>query len=238
MMKRKQLLLGIARNSILSFFIGNFFQYLSFLLPVERLYENKNMMIFYHPQPFWQFHCLAVPKKKIPSFRKLDLSTNAGCNLIQDIFQSLRKIAMESNLHDYKIMVNGGNYQDVPQIHFHLGSGNVNDKQDFKYTWQNSNNKAHQKQYKSAILYPCPNPQRETHFIITTKDTPFFPKIDFGNQKHVNSLIDILSLAQITISANSFNAYSLITEIVSDSPDPKLCFHLVSGQRKMDCNCP
>jgi diadenosine tetraphosphate (Ap4A) HIT family hydrolase len=195
-------------------------------------------MIFYHPQPFWQFHCLAVPKKKIPSFRKLDLSTNAGCNLIQDIFQSLRKIAVESNLHDYKIMVNGGNYQDVPQIHFHLGSGNVNDKQDFKYTWQNSNNKAHQKQYKSAILYPCPNPQRETHFIITTKDTPFFPKIDFGNQKHVNSLIDILSLAQITISANSFNAYSLITEIVSDSPDPKLCFHLVSGQRKMDCNCP
>jgi histidine triad (HIT) family protein len=237
-MKRKNFLLKIAKSSISSFFVGNLFQYLSFLLPVERLYEDKKMMVFYHPQPYWQFHCLAIPKKKIPSFQKLDLSTDAGCNLVKEIFQSLQKISAEKELHDFKIIVNGGNYQDVAQIHFHLGSGNVDDKQDFKYLWQDSNDKVHQRQYRSAILYPCPNPQRETHCIITTEDTPFFPKIDFGNQKHANSLIDILSLAQITISANSFTAYSLISEIVSDSPDPKLCFHLVSGQRKMDCNCP
>lgn len=232
-MKRKNLLLGIARNSISSFFIENIFQYLSFLLPVERLYEDKYMLIFYHPLPYWQFHCLAVPKKKIPSFQKLDLSTNSGCNLIKDIFQSLQKIALEKDLHDYKVIVNGGNYQDILQMHFHLGSGNLNDEQELRYKWQEPNDHFQQSQYQSAVLYPRPNPQREIHYIITTiGDIPFFPQLDFTDQTHVNSLIDILVLAQNTISSYRFNAYTFITEIVIGSPDPKLCFHLVPGQRK------
>jgi len=220
----------IARSPLSSFFIGNIFQHFSLLLPVKRLYEDRFVMTFYHPLPYWQFHCLAVPKKKVPSFQELDLSTVAGCNLIKHIFTSLQRVASEKDLYDYKIIVNGGRYQDVPQLHFHLGSGDLNNKE-IRYKWQEPDKNYQRSQYQSAILYPCPNPQRKVHYIIITiEDTPFFPQIDLINQGNIDSLIDMLILAQRTISSDRLNAYSLITEVVSDSPDPRLCFHLVSGQ--------
>ncbi len=228
----KNLLVRIARNPLSSFFIGGIFQYFSFILPVKKLYEDKSIVVFYHPLPCWQFHCLAVPKRKISSFQKLDPSTNSRCNLVKDIFQSLQKIALEKELRDYKIMVNGGSYQDVPQLHFHLGSGDLENEQKLRYKWQKPGKNHQRSQYQSAILYPCPAPQREVHYIITTiEDIPFFPQIDFTNQRNIDSFIDILILAQRTISSDELNAYSLITEVVIDSPDPRLCFHLVSGQR-------
>jgi len=227
----KNFLVKIARNPLSSFFTGNIFQYFSFLLPVKKLYEDKSIVVFYHPLPCWQFHCLVVPKKKIPSFQELDLSTVTGCNLVKHIFHSLQRIASEKDLHDYKIIVNGGSYQDVPQLHFHLGSGDSSNKE-LRYKWQEPDKNHQRNQYQSAILYPCPYPQREVHYIITTiEDAPFFPQIDLTNQGNIDSLIDILILAQRTISSDGLHAYSLITEVAIDSPDPKLCFHLVSGRR-------
>lgn len=228
----KNFLVKIARNPLSSFFTGNIFQYFSFLLPVKKLYEDKSIVVFYHPLPCWQFHCLVVPKKKIPSFQELDLSTVTGCNLVKHIFHSLQRIASEKDLNDYKIIVNGGSCQDVPQLHFHLGSGDLNNMKELRYKWQEPDKNHQRSQYQSAILYPCPNPQRKVHYIITAiEDIPFFQQIDLTNQRNIDSLIDIFILAQKIISSDGLHAYSLITEVAIDSPDPKLCFHLVSGQR-------
>jgi histidine triad (HIT) family protein len=231
----KQIFFNIARSPLSSFFIGKSFQYFSGLLPVEKLYENKNIIVFIHPVPFWQFHCLAVPKKNVPSLIKLDINTHAGQNIITSVFCSLQIIAAEKKLINYKVMVNGGSYQDVPQMHFHLASGLSKGELDPKYKWEVSKMGLWLGNYRSAIIYAHPNPLREKHLVITSiEDIPIMGKLDFTNQTHVNALLDIFSLAQITIKAQELTAYSIITEVDLDDSDPQLCFHLLSGPKVSD----
>lgn len=229
----KQMMFKIARSKISSLFIGSAFQHFSGLIPVKKIFVDEDIFVFNHPVPYWQFHILAVPKRAIPSLLEMNFNLKDNHDLILKLMSILQKIAWNKKLVNFKIIVNGGDYQDVPQLHFHLASDMSKGMQEPAYRWGLANEDCEINSYRSAIIYKHPCPVRENHYLITSdRQLPLFTQLDFNNQYHQSVLIDILSLAQITVSNLRLKAFSLLTEITLGEPDPKVCFHLVSGNTK------
>jgi len=97
--------------------IGWIFTYMSFLIPVNRLRETSNLISFYHPSPSYKFHVLIVPKRQIPSLASLDPQDTT---FLTDLYTTVQNLVNEFQLKAYRLVVNGGEYQDFPHLHFHL----------------------------------------------------------------------------------------------------------------------
>lgn len=97
---------------------------LSNLLPIKRVKETEKVLAFWHPKPFWEKHILLVPKKQIKSLIEMN---GDDFGYIEEIYKVAKEIVIELgwNESEYTILTNGGNRQEVNQIHFHLNSGKV-----------------------------------------------------------------------------------------------------------------
>ena len=95
---------------------------MSFALPVRRLRETGKLLAFYHPRPNYPVHILLVPKKAITSLSDLAPEDRG---LLDDLIECVQSLVAELGLEEpgYRLIVNGGKYQDAPQLHFHLVSG-------------------------------------------------------------------------------------------------------------------
>ena len=115
------LLFMLARSKIGGSIIGWSFAYMTALMPVNKLYETKLVLAFYHPQPAYITHILIVPKRAIKSFTDL---SEADLPVVNDVIVTAQHLVQELQLAEkgYRLLVNGGAYQDVKQIHFHLVS--------------------------------------------------------------------------------------------------------------------
>ena len=74
-------------------------------------------MAFYHPKLSYPFHVLLVPKKSVVSLKEFDSTDSA---FLTDLFSTVQSLVDEFHLAAYRLIVNGGEYQDFPQLHFHL----------------------------------------------------------------------------------------------------------------------
>ena len=74
-------------------------------------------MAFYHPKPAYPFHILLVPKKALSTLKDLDTK---DVTFLADLFSTVQGLVEEYQLAAYRLIVNGGEYQDFPQLHFHL----------------------------------------------------------------------------------------------------------------------
>ena len=94
--------------------------HMSFVLPVEHLYETTSLLAFWHPSPAYPLHVLLVPKKPISSLAGLD--PRADSDFLVDLYATVQKLVKQFNLGEagYRLIVNGGQYQDFPYLHFHL----------------------------------------------------------------------------------------------------------------------
>lgn len=99
--------------------IGWIFAHMSFAIPVKRLRETETLMVFHHPKPAYPFHVLLVPKKAIASLKDLD---TRDTSFFTDLYSIVQNLVDEFQLPAYRLIVNGGEYQDFPQLHFHLVS--------------------------------------------------------------------------------------------------------------------
>ena len=90
---------------------------MSFAIPVKRLHETETLMAFYHPKPAYPFHVLLVPKKAVPSLKDLD---SKDTEFLTDLYSTVQHLVDEFQLPAYRLIVNGGEFQDFPQLHFHL----------------------------------------------------------------------------------------------------------------------
>ena len=97
--------------------IGWIFAHMSFAIPVKRLRETKTLIAFHHPNPSYKFHILLVPKKAVTSLNEFDSSDTA---FLIDLYSTVQSLVNEFQLPAYRLIVNGGEYQDFPQLHFHL----------------------------------------------------------------------------------------------------------------------
>jgi histidine triad (HIT) family protein len=99
--------------------IGWTFAHMSFLIPVSRLRETPNLIAFQHPSPSHKFHVLIVPKRETASLAQLDPADTA---FLGDLYATVQSLVNEFRLRAYRLIVNGGEYQDFPHLHFHLVS--------------------------------------------------------------------------------------------------------------------
>jgi histidine triad (HIT) family protein len=106
--------------------IGWIFAHMSFAIPVKRLRETETLMAFHHPKPSYPFHVLLVPKKAVTSLKEFDPTDTA---FLTDLYSTVQTLVKEFQLPAYRLIVNGGEFQDFPQLHFHLVS-NVGAQQD------------------------------------------------------------------------------------------------------------
>ena len=74
-------------------------------------------MAFHHPKPSYKFHVLLVPKKAVRSLMDFDAKDSA---FLIDLYAAVQSLVNEYNLSAYRLIVNGGEHQDFPQLHFHL----------------------------------------------------------------------------------------------------------------------
>lgn len=90
---------------------------MSFAIPMDRLRETETLLAFHHPKPSYPFHVLLVPKKAVASLEELDSSDSV---FLSDLYATVQSLVDEFRLPAYRLIVNGGAYQDFPQLHFHL----------------------------------------------------------------------------------------------------------------------
>jgi histidine triad (HIT) family protein len=102
---------------ILSPLIGWIITRMSFLIPVKRLRETPSLLAFHHPSPSHKFHVLILPKRQVDSLAKLDPADTA---FLTDLYTAVQSLVDEFHLNAYRLIVNGGEYQDFPHLHFHL----------------------------------------------------------------------------------------------------------------------
>jgi histidine triad (HIT) family protein len=114
-----RLLLRLARTRLGRRLTGWIFAHMSQLLPVDRLAETGALIAFRHPQPAYPFHVLIVPKSQVASLEALD---PADSLFLTDLYATVQKLVKQFDLgvDGYRLIVNSGNFQDFPQLHFHL----------------------------------------------------------------------------------------------------------------------
>lgn len=118
----KSLLFRLAQTRFGRVFIGWLFAYMSFVIPIPRLRETKTLMAFHHPRPSYPIHILIVPKRALANLMTLQ---PIDTDIWQELIPTVQSLVTELNLEasGYRLIVNGGAYQDVDQLHFHLVSG-------------------------------------------------------------------------------------------------------------------
>lgn len=110
---------SLARSKIGRLVVGVMFSKMSFALPVQRLIETSYVIAFRHPRPSYPLHILIVPKSNIESLNSIKLT---DADLLVDLFQVVQNLVAEFDLEKsgYRLIANGGEYQEIPQLHFHL----------------------------------------------------------------------------------------------------------------------
>ena len=93
------------------------FAHMSFAIPVKRLHETDTLMAFHHPKPAYPFHVIIVPKKDVASLMHISASDAA---FLSDLYSTVQLLVNEHKLPAYRLIVNGGEFQEFPQLHFHL----------------------------------------------------------------------------------------------------------------------
>ena len=91
-------------------------------LPINKISETESLICFYHPQPVYPVHILLVPKQELVDLSQLEPRQS---DFLQDLFLTVQSLITEFKLEEggYRLILNGGEYQDFPQLHFHLTSG-------------------------------------------------------------------------------------------------------------------
>lgn len=108
--------LRLARMKAVRKLVGWIFAHMSFAIPAKRLRETDTLLAFYHPKPSHPFHVILVPKQAAPTLMELDPASK----FLSDLLATVQILVTEFQLPAYRLIVNGGEYQDFPHLHFHL----------------------------------------------------------------------------------------------------------------------
>ena len=91
-------------------------------LDIEKIRETEKVLAYYHTKPNWTIHIVIIPKHHVARFVELK-----DMHVIAEIFEVAQDIIKEKGFAEsnYKIITNGGSFQDSQHLHFHLVSGVV-----------------------------------------------------------------------------------------------------------------
>lgn len=117
--RAQRILFKLAGASAASWLVSEVFAHMSFLIPIERLRETSSLIAFNHPSPSYPFHVLLIPKRTYRSM--LDVLPDDQI-FFHDLFTEVQSLVRQFGLdaNGYRLITNGGKYQDIPMLHFHL----------------------------------------------------------------------------------------------------------------------
>lgn len=89
-------------------------------IKVNVIKETNNLLAFHHTKPSWTTHIVIVPKQHVTKLTELE-----NMDLVSEVFEVAKQIILELGLNgkNFKIVTNGGEFQDSKHLHFHLLSG-------------------------------------------------------------------------------------------------------------------
>jgi histidine triad (HIT) family protein len=117
--RMKRLLLWLARTRLGGLLAKLLFVNFNFVLPMKRLRETDTLMAVFHPRPTHSLHILIVPTLKYATIFDIPPGDNEFTN---DLFETVKSLIREYNLEEraYRLILNGGDYQEIDHLHFHL----------------------------------------------------------------------------------------------------------------------
>jgi histidine triad (HIT) family protein len=87
----------------------------------EKLFQTDQLFVVCHPKPAYQVHLLILPKKPIASLVELHQCPDFW-NQVPQVITALVKTYIPEG-EGYRIITNGGTYQEIPILHLHFISG-------------------------------------------------------------------------------------------------------------------
>jgi len=229
----KKLLFLLARSNMATNSIGFFFAHFSMFLPVSKIICNKKIIGFKHPVPYWNTHYLIVPRKAIRSLNLANTYLQDIQKIFFAIFSASDTIAKLTNMQDYSLLVNGGIYQDVPQVHFHLCSGKVIDSPDSTpHPLYTSKMGLLITQSENILIYENLNAKRKVDLLIIPEKVAALSLSSFTMEKRENreALIDVIRKTQELVNEMYLEGYSLIINSEDVRIAGKIIFHLLSDK--------
>lgn len=87
---------------------------------VNKIKETESILAFHHTKPSYELHIVIVPKEHVTELTDLE-----NIDLIKEVFEIAKEIILKEGLNEtnYRIITNGGSFQDSKHLHFHLVSG-------------------------------------------------------------------------------------------------------------------
>ncbi len=89
---------------------------------VKKVLETDNVLAYYHTNPFYPVHIVAIPKKHISSLLTLEESDHPLLLELMTVIQSTAKMVTEE-YGACRVITNLGKYQDSKHLHWHIISG-------------------------------------------------------------------------------------------------------------------
>lgn len=89
------------------------------LIPIQPVHETEALIAFYHPKPSYPLHILIIPKRPISGLEDIQAEDQ---DFLSDLFECVAVLVRKQGLdaRGYRLIANGGRYQEVPLLHFHL----------------------------------------------------------------------------------------------------------------------
>lgn len=94
-------------------------------IEVEKEIETDNVLAYHHTRPHWTTHIVVIPKKHITGLVDVE-----DFEIVKEIFEVFQKLIKKYKYNEtnFKILTNGGEFQDSKHLHFHLFAGKPVDK--------------------------------------------------------------------------------------------------------------
>lgn len=109
----------VLRGRVGQSILGLAFTRFPFVLPVRWVYSNACVLAFFHPVPSYPVHVLIVPRHRIAGLHALCPDDR---EVLVEMLRAAHELRRSLDLPDERthLLVNGGAYQDLPHLHFHL----------------------------------------------------------------------------------------------------------------------
>lgn len=223
----KKLLFQIAKAPFMGKIVGNAFQYCSWLIPVKKVYNSKEIIAFYHPRPSYENHVIISPKRTVGNLQQM--VQDRFSRYFVKVWEAANDICVRSPQYkdSFVIVANGGKRQEVQQVHFHMFSNHqiVNE-----YFAQGRGEKVFYSDRDICVVEHL-NPNWEVHYVVK-------PVLSFqmaGNEEYkytyFRSVLHCIDLLNVEFNIVG-RGYSLVyqgKQQIRDTECP--VFHIVSGKK-------
>ena len=117
-------LFSFARSAVSGPLVRIGFRWFWWLIPVRHVSSTSRVLAFRHPRPSWETHILVVPKIGIPNLMSIDDEALPAFTGMLATARALSATLREANAGSpVTFLMNGGEWQDVGQLHGHLTAG-------------------------------------------------------------------------------------------------------------------